>query len=837
MKTMFKKGCMQTAAIFITVVMLTSIMKMPVVYAYFTAEARSEKLTFLIKATDKPDANVSFIDPFLFENEASQKETSLALRQNTMLLNTLGREALESLAGDDSENFAVKLSGPQRVQAEIRLEDGFDVADIHIPSVELHYGDSSVSALAGELDGADTLVVDFDREAIAPWFEGADEEMEYVTFTVTGEGYSGGLDRFLFAGEAELLFKGSYETRTIAITGPDGFFIPSSGETAEETYSLENQDETALEGAQWALQEPVAGVEIDADTGLLTIDSSAPEGVVTILALLESEGRILTAQKPVQLYAPPALAIYGVEIITIPPPQKTSIEEYRVEALSDVLLTEVNWELREAVAGVSVDDKGRVTVTGETTGEGFTLLARLQVEMEGLVLPLTLQQEVLLETIVVGAVEILGETQITIPDGGAQDYAYQAVVYDPEGVPLAGEAISWHLEGGTYGVSLDPAAGILTVENSAAAGSITVVATSERCAAISAGKTVNLEAPSRETVPVNPSPLPVVGKEYIVIEGPTLILIPFGEATKTCTYTAAGTQGTPMDNVHFALLAEYNGVTLRESGELTVDSSAVEGSIVLLAVLQGGEGEEGPPLSGELIVNLAFPAPAAVHIEGSSNITIPVSADAGTPEVVNYSAKVLDQEGNPIEGAEVIWSLAEAVGGVSLSDAGELTVTSGASAGSVIIIATSVSNGEVSGSYEVELLQETETEISTEPTTEPSNGNGGENGNGENPSGKEEETPDLEDPPADGEGGGDDTPAGEGDGQSSDGGDITDPVDEVKDTTLGASTGSLQGGSAGGDNGNTGNPLGSAQEQDPQAINPAPPVIRDDELGPKDPEE
>ena len=67
MKTMFKKGCMQTAAIFITVVMLTSIMKMPVVYAYFTAEARSEKLTFLIKATDKPDANVSFIDPFLFE--------------------------------------------------------------------------------------------------------------------------------------------------------------------------------------------------------------------------------------------------------------------------------------------------------------------------------------------------------------------------------------------------------------------------------------------------------------------------------------------------------------------------------------------------------------------------------------------------------------------------------------------------------------------------------------------------------------------------------------------------------------------------------------------------
>ena len=182
-------------------------------------------------------------------------------------------------------------------------------------------------------------------------------------------------------------------------------------------------------------------------------------------------------------------------------------------------------------------------------------------------------------------------------------------------------------------------------------------------------------------------------------------------------------------------------------------------------------GEEAQPLAGELRVTLALPAPTSVQIAGAPVIEIPAPGADGTPQetVETYDAVVLDQEGNPLEGAEVAWSLAEAVEGVFLSETGELAVTSGASAGTATIIATSVANGEISGSFTVELAVNEE-DAQDESGTEEENGD--ENGDAEIPPGKEEDPPDLEDPPADGdddgagdggaaEGAGEDTPGGE----------------------------------------------------------------------------
>ena len=77
MKARIKKNIMQTAAIFTILVMLCSIVKLPVAYAYFTAGGESETLTFTIKKADgKTMANVFFIDKFLIEeNEESESET------------------------------------------------------------------------------------------------------------------------------------------------------------------------------------------------------------------------------------------------------------------------------------------------------------------------------------------------------------------------------------------------------------------------------------------------------------------------------------------------------------------------------------------------------------------------------------------------------------------------------------------------------------------------------------------------------------------------------------------------------------------------------------------
>ena len=74
MITMIKKGSMKTAAIFTTVAMLVSIVKLPAAHAYFTAAKESEELVFiLVKAEKKANANVTFIDSFLIdENEDSE---------------------------------------------------------------------------------------------------------------------------------------------------------------------------------------------------------------------------------------------------------------------------------------------------------------------------------------------------------------------------------------------------------------------------------------------------------------------------------------------------------------------------------------------------------------------------------------------------------------------------------------------------------------------------------------------------------------------------------------------------------------------------------------------
>lgn len=598
MQTMFKKGCMKTAAIFLTVVMLSSIMKVPVVYAYFTAEAKSDVLEFQIIAIPSAMATVTFVNPFLFEegNEAEQRGTGPASLQGTRQLIGLAQGVAGTLAspsGDDAAGaFDTVISGQERVQAEVRLADGFAVADIDLFSVKLHYGGNAAFAAAGELDGDEALVVDFDRQEIAAWFAGTDEEMEYVTFVVTGEGYSGGTDRFRFAAEAALLFKGSYGVTAVAIDGPDGFFIPPPAGTATGVFTLVDQAGATLQGVQWALQKPVAGVEMEAGTGALTVSSSAPEGAITILALLESEGRTLLARKPFTLYAQPAAAIDGAGSITIPPLQKIMQEEYRIEATPDLHLTSVDWELQGALTGISVDSQGRVTVDGDAAAESFTLLARLQVSKQGLHIPLTLQKEISLETIVVSAVEIRGETQITIPDGGPESYVYDAAVYDPAGFLLADEAVNWYLEGESYGVALNPVTGILTVENSAAAGSITVVAAAERDAGVSAYKTVNLEEPARETAAPGNPPAGEPGEPYLQIEGSTVVYIPAPGDDDTATaeiyyYTAQvfDGEGQPLEGpeVVWSLIEAADGVSLNAAGELTVTSAAGAGTVWLAA--------------------------------------------------------------------------------------------------------------------------------------------------------------------------------------------------------------------------------------------------------------
>jgi hypothetical protein len=810
MITMIKKGSMKTAAIFTTVAMLVSIVKLPAAHAYFTAAKESEELVFiLVKAEKKANANVTFIDSFLIdENEDSESEMNGemapmahgmgtvdspsvnagvmgSLPSGSLNAADLSAGSLEALFGENLDSIEEKLLFAEKIQAEILLEDGFDAGEIYIPSVELCYGEHSAFALSGELNDDGTLVVDFDRDEIASWFEGANEEMEEVTFTVTGEGYAGGLDRFLFSGEASIMLRGSYETKETVISGSGAFFIPSPGETVEEAYLLENQNGTPLEGARWMLEDAaeINGVEIDCETGTLTVYSNAVPGAVNILAAIELENRILAARKTVELYEKPADIISGADTITIPLPEETALEQYTAEPPAGLTFTDVSWGLLEEIEGVSVDETGLVSVAGGTAADSFTLSALI--EVEGVGNPLALEKEVLLETIPIGSVEVTGAERLVIPEGDFLEEQYAASVLDPEGNELEGEPVTWSLENvsAENGISIDEM-GLITVEPGAEPGDYTVLATSVRDTEISGSMTVTLEAPPQEEDRSSGSGSggsEIIEEERLVIEGKTLILIPSGDETKTFTYTAADNRQNPLDNVLFALQGEYPGVKLKENGVLTVDASAAEGRIVLLASLRGdeelgqaldeiagGEAKEGEEdevtkkssLTGELIVTLALPAPSSVQISGEETVYIPVGDGEVQETAAYYTAAVLDQEGSPLEGEGVSWSLAETAAGVLaagvlIEETGELRVTSGACPQSITIIASSLSNGELYASFEVELLFAEEETPAEDPEETEENG-GDENSDFEDPPRREEDPPELEKPPENGGDDGDD---------------------------------------------------------------------------------
>lgn len=57
----------------------------------------------------------------------------------------------------------------------------------------------------------------------------------------------------------------------------------------------------------------INGVEIDCETGTLTVYSNAVPGAVNILAAIELENRILAARKTVELYEKPADIISGAQ--------------------------------------------------------------------------------------------------------------------------------------------------------------------------------------------------------------------------------------------------------------------------------------------------------------------------------------------------------------------------------------------------------------------------------------------------------------------------------------------------------------------------------------------
>ena len=627
MKNGLKRYFMKVSSLVVTVLMLFSIVKMPVTYAYFTSGAPrvSEGLEFLIfqegGTNSNIQADVTIARPFLFEEEDQDEplmETT-AVKSEPLSMDTMGTfdlQAEEDQETSSSGEFRPPYPG-ETVEAEITVfEEGFSAAEIFIPSVKLHHGEKLGFALQGEIVD-DCLVATFDLYQVWTWFKDMFPVPQDVTLQLSGEGYRQEGDVFFFTRETTIPLKGTYDVREIQIIAPDLLFIPED-EYLSHTLKLEDQDGQLLEDAAWFLLSASEGVSLNEETGVLKAFSEAAGETIRVEARLESQGRLHQVEKEIALYPYPDLEIAGADFITVPLPWESTSEPYELLLTQDFDIEKLTWALSpEDTEGIQVDEKGLVTVTGETRENSFLLEAQVVILGEDF----TAEKIIELETIPIGKISVSGDIDhIVIPQEDRFVAFYTATVFDTEGQALSEEPVFWYLEAeNTTGLDLDY--GQLTVEPYAEPGPVALVAFSARNPEVEGVKLITLEAPpepeseeeddddedrapdDRDTVETPPS---------LQIEGEPLLFIPADEP-ETVFYRAVSETGDPLTGVHWMIDGdeEPEGIFLdEETGELTLEPWAQEGVLTLKASLtvlletEDGETEE-LLLTDQMAVELA----------------------------------------------------------------------------------------------------------------------------------------------------------------------------------------------------------------------------------------
>jgi len=478
-----KKQLMRACSTLVVLAMICTLIMPPAVMAYFTGDAkRSDTLALVItRDPENAEALIQFLDGFIVEKESSTSSQEQTIQTFSTRSLTLNEEPLYETG--TSVTTSEIISEPDTLKALICLDDGFNAADLYIPSLELSYQGNSALALAGEINQDGNLLAEFDRAEIAVWFEESADQIEQVTFDVTGDGYEEGIYPFHFAGLGTINLSGSYETKSTEIMGHAGFLIPEEGEAVSETYRLVNQDGTHLEGAAWALETPCQGVEIDAATGSLTVLHDVAEGDVIITAIIERENRVHKARKTVAVCQNPGLEIVGAELIKIPYSGESSSVTYELNTINGATIENITWELAEAIDRVTVDPTGIVTVDGTAAEGSITLVARAT--LKGILL--TAETAIVLEkmpepetTMLVisenttDTLIVTGNDLILIPkEGETSSFTYTAA--DLDGNIMDG--VNWFLVDEIEGVSLEGST--LTITDTTGEGVVTLEATLE----------------------------------------------------------------------------------------------------------------------------------------------------------------------------------------------------------------------------------------------------------------------------------------------------------------------------------------------------------------------
>ena len=257
-------------------------------------------------------------------------------------------------------------------------------------------------------------------------------------------------------------------------------------------------------------------------------------------------------------------------------------------------------------------------------------------------------------------------TKAAVEAGNPTTVQMSAVVKNQIGGVMEGQSVTWGLQDNPEGVSISDS-GLVTVDNTAEDGEITVVA-----------KCGSAEGSCQLTLTKETSAVTAIEASDKSVDVPTQ-----GQPNSTVELTAKvfDQYGVPMNDktVNWTMEGTATGVSL--SGDtITVTKDAQQGSVTVTASC------EGKTDTATVTIRKAAAVPEAVVIQkggenvANDSITIPQSGSND----VTYTAVVYDQYGAEMENPAVTWKLTRTGAGVSQTD-GTVTVTPGAAAGTYIL--------------------------------------------------------------------------------------------------------------------------------------------------------
>jgi hypothetical protein len=289
------------------------------------------------------------------------------------------------------------------------------------------------------------------------------------------------------------------------------------------------------------------------------------------------------------------------------------------------------------------------------------------------------------------SVIITGDSEVYINRSGESSYDYTAKVLDSNGVETDGE-VEWELTSSLSGVTID-STGTLKVSTNAEEGRVTIKATSVADSSVFDTKNVEVTLNPAEVV----NSITITGNDTIVINRS-------GNVSSAYTAKVKNSLGQILSNedVTWELYDTYEGVTISNSGVVTVSKTAEEGYIVVKAISATDNSIYSNKMV-QLVNPTSSETPEASSIEISGAESVYIDPDNNT--TAQYTATVKDQFNNEMPSETVSWELKDAYAGVSINSSGLLTVSKSTFAGTIGIIATLQGNSSVKNVLYVNLTK------------------------------------------------------------------------------------------------------------------------------------